>query len=514
MADTLGRLEVEIAADTGGLDRELERVQRGLQRVGREGDAAGAALRQAGGRSRDLSQGALQAAAALDDLQYGLRGVLNNIPGLVLGLGGGAGLAGALQIGAIAANALASHWDEIAAAFGSAGTATEAERMERLERATARTVEETGELLRLKREAADLARLAQARPAAEEAQAAAVTRAVGEAGGLDRVAGLLAAGRGPAETALTGAQQAALESARRRAAQAPVGHHGPELRRAAQQEVRDLEAQALQQALQRAREDLARAGRDPAALRAVIGRLPEGALRSQLEAALPERRRAARSQAEQRAMLDDMTGRRDEARAAADRARRRSVTDQRAMLDDMIGRRDEAAAGRRRQVEGLAGAYDDPFVGPLARAMARDATRGVPRAAGDAALARQIAHGARGLARTAPAIPRDLLDDVARQIVASVRDRFAHAVADAAARRGRPGAAGRPDALRRLLEEPGAAARRPARGLRALGADPTLREGVREGMGRTNDLIRQLLEATNRQTEAVRKLADLPGHAT
>ena len=36
---------------------------------------------------------ALQAAYFFDDLQYGIRGIMNNIPGLVMGFGGGAGLA-------------------------------------------------------------------------------------------------------------------------------------------------------------------------------------------------------------------------------------------------------------------------------------------------------------------------------------------------------------------------------------------------------------------------------------
>ena len=34
----------------------------------------------------------------MDDVQYGIKGILNNIPGLVMGFGGGAGLAGAVSI--------------------------------------------------------------------------------------------------------------------------------------------------------------------------------------------------------------------------------------------------------------------------------------------------------------------------------------------------------------------------------------------------------------------------------
>lgn len=46
-------------------------------------------------------QAVLQTAQAVDDLQYGLRGVMNNIPGLIMSLGGGAGLAGILSLVAV-----------------------------------------------------------------------------------------------------------------------------------------------------------------------------------------------------------------------------------------------------------------------------------------------------------------------------------------------------------------------------------------------------------------------------
>lgn len=51
---------------------------------------------------KNMGQGALQAAYFFDDLQYGIRGILNNIPGLVIGFGGGAGLAGALSLATLA----------------------------------------------------------------------------------------------------------------------------------------------------------------------------------------------------------------------------------------------------------------------------------------------------------------------------------------------------------------------------------------------------------------------------
>lgn len=51
---------------------------------------------------KNMGQGALQAAYFFDDLQYGIRGIMNNIPGLVIGFGGGAGLAGAMSLAVLA----------------------------------------------------------------------------------------------------------------------------------------------------------------------------------------------------------------------------------------------------------------------------------------------------------------------------------------------------------------------------------------------------------------------------
>ena len=55
---------------------------------------------------KNYGQGMLQFAQFADDAQYGLRGVMNNIPGLVMGLGGGAGLAGALSVALLAGSKL------------------------------------------------------------------------------------------------------------------------------------------------------------------------------------------------------------------------------------------------------------------------------------------------------------------------------------------------------------------------------------------------------------------------
>lgn len=53
-------------------------------------------------RGNKLNEGLIQLSYIVDDVQYGMRGILNNIPGLVMGFGASAGLAGAISIATLA----------------------------------------------------------------------------------------------------------------------------------------------------------------------------------------------------------------------------------------------------------------------------------------------------------------------------------------------------------------------------------------------------------------------------
>jgi hypothetical protein len=68
--------------------------------MGQGGDAGG------GGFAGNKGLAALEVSRAFEDAQYGIAGVLNNLPNLVMMLGGGAGLAGALSIAAVGATQL------------------------------------------------------------------------------------------------------------------------------------------------------------------------------------------------------------------------------------------------------------------------------------------------------------------------------------------------------------------------------------------------------------------------
>ena len=57
------------------------------------------------------AKGLMQVAYAADDLQYGFRAIVNNIPMILTGLGMGAGLAGAISVVSVGVNQLIQHWD-------------------------------------------------------------------------------------------------------------------------------------------------------------------------------------------------------------------------------------------------------------------------------------------------------------------------------------------------------------------------------------------------------------------
>lgn len=96
MADTT----VSLGLDDAEYRKGIERAMVGLARLGKQGEATSQTGLKAG---KDIGQGLMQAAYFADDLQYGLKGVMNNIPMLASSLGVAAGYAGALSIAVLAA---------------------------------------------------------------------------------------------------------------------------------------------------------------------------------------------------------------------------------------------------------------------------------------------------------------------------------------------------------------------------------------------------------------------------
>jgi len=97
-------IRARIAADASGFHATLKSTEQAAQAWGSR--MAQTTARAAGGGGRGASVALLELSRAVEDAQYGIRGVLNNIPGLAIALGGGAGLAGAASLAAVAVASL------------------------------------------------------------------------------------------------------------------------------------------------------------------------------------------------------------------------------------------------------------------------------------------------------------------------------------------------------------------------------------------------------------------------
>jgi hypothetical protein len=91
--------------------------------------------------TQNASRSLLLFSQGLEDSQYGIRGVLNNIPGLIIALGGTAGLAGAISIAAVSLSFI----NERLAQFGDKAE-TAAQKAERLSGIIKQTAENAGEM--------------------------------------------------------------------------------------------------------------------------------------------------------------------------------------------------------------------------------------------------------------------------------------------------------------------------------------------------------------------------------
>lgn len=68
--------------------------------------------------AKGAGMGLLMLGQMIDDAQYGFRSIVNNIPGVVMSLGGSAGLAGAVAIAGVGINTWINHWEDAKEAFG------------------------------------------------------------------------------------------------------------------------------------------------------------------------------------------------------------------------------------------------------------------------------------------------------------------------------------------------------------------------------------------------------------
>jgi uncharacterized coiled-coil protein SlyX len=131
-------------AEMRSLGQEVDRLQRSLAAAG--AGAERIKLEPAARGFRNIGQAALEGSRAIEDLQYGVAGVVNNIPSLVMAMGGSAGLTAAISLAAVAASQLYKHWDELMGAFGQTSPIRSAtEELEKLEKVANRTATQEGQ---------------------------------------------------------------------------------------------------------------------------------------------------------------------------------------------------------------------------------------------------------------------------------------------------------------------------------------------------------------------------------
>jgi hypothetical protein len=104
---------VSLVGNERALTTETNKATAALKEQGKAATTAATATAKAAGSTRNMGQAALETSRGLEDLQYGIGGVVNNIPSMVMALGGGAGLTAAISLGAVAVNQLAKNFGAV-----------------------------------------------------------------------------------------------------------------------------------------------------------------------------------------------------------------------------------------------------------------------------------------------------------------------------------------------------------------------------------------------------------------
>jgi hypothetical protein len=118
--------------NTGFYREEMNRLTTQLNTTRIAANRASQAIGTA--RGGGFGMAALEASRAMEDLQYGIGGVINNIPGMVLAIGGSAGLTAAISLAAVGVNQLIKNFGGVGDA-GKAGADAAASHMEDLKKA-------------------------------------------------------------------------------------------------------------------------------------------------------------------------------------------------------------------------------------------------------------------------------------------------------------------------------------------------------------------------------------------
>jgi hypothetical protein len=92
---------------------QVEKVEVAFQKTDMAARNAGASIDRATGPTRNLGQAALETSRGIEDLQYGIGGVVNNIPSLVMALGGSMGLTAVISLAAVGINQVVKNFGNV-----------------------------------------------------------------------------------------------------------------------------------------------------------------------------------------------------------------------------------------------------------------------------------------------------------------------------------------------------------------------------------------------------------------
>jgi hypothetical protein len=118
IAGEMGAMAASVTTKLDAVRRSAERANAGFGGMGKAGGRAGLGLLAIGN--------------AVDDMQYGFRSVVNNIPQVVYMMGGSGGLAGGAAIAAVAINQLVQHWGQLMDSMQGAWLNVPADHLERI----------------------------------------------------------------------------------------------------------------------------------------------------------------------------------------------------------------------------------------------------------------------------------------------------------------------------------------------------------------------------------------------
>jgi hypothetical protein len=100
-------------AQMDALDKSMGAGAVSAKNLGVQLDRVESHTGRAAAGTRNLGQAGLEASRAMEDLQYGIGGVVNNIPSLVMALGGSAGLTAVISLAAVGVNQLYKNFTEV-----------------------------------------------------------------------------------------------------------------------------------------------------------------------------------------------------------------------------------------------------------------------------------------------------------------------------------------------------------------------------------------------------------------